>query len=177
MNTHDTIPAAVGTDLDDLLGSGEGALSDVSSTAAGPQGRLPLTAEMLLHSPSGDVFGLSQNTGMGWDPALLTGRQFLILSTLGGLRAEDGRPIALGFHTGHWELGLLVREAAQELKRLVCIPFAGSFSDPCDGRTQGTTGMLDSLPYRNDAAMVLRRLIRSLPTRQALIGVANCDKG
>jgi putative YjhG/YagF family dehydratase len=177
MNTHDTIPAAVGTDLDDLLGSGEGALSDVSSTAAGPQGRLPLTAEMLLHSPSGDVFGLSQNTGMGWDPALLTGRQFLILSTLGGLRAEDGRPIALGFHTGHWELGLLVREAAQELKRLGCIPFAGYCSDPCDGRTQGTTGMLDSLPYRNDAAIVMRRLIRSLPTASGVIGVATCDKG
>jgi dihydroxyacid dehydratase/phosphogluconate dehydratase len=37
--------------------------------------------------------------------------------------------------------------------------------------------MFDSLPYRNDAAMVLRRLIRSLPTRQAVIGVATCDKG
>src|SRR5262245_46557758 len=117
--------ASAALDLNELLGSGEGALFDVSSNAAGPAGRLPLTAEMLLHSPSGDVFGLSQNTGMGWDPALLTGRQFLILSTLGGLRDEDGRPVALGFHTGHWELGLLVREAAQELKQLGCIPFAG----------------------------------------------------
>src|SRR6185503_7908686 len=136
MNETDTNPATR-ANLDDLLGDGTGALGDVLSSAAGPQGQLPLTAEMLLHSPSGDVFGLSQNAGMGWDPALLTGRQFLILSTLGGLRAEDGRPIALGFHTGHWELGLLVREAAQELKRLGCIPFAGYCSDPCDGRTQG----------------------------------------
>ena len=37
--------------------------------------------------------------------------------------------------------------------------------------------MFDSLPYRNDAAMVLGRLIRSLPQRQGLIGVATCDKG
>ena len=163
--------------LDDLLGTGADALLDVQSHAIGPAGRLPLTAEMLLNSPSGDVFGFSQNAGMGWDPALLTGRQFLILSTQGGLRAEDGRPIALGYHTGHWELGLLVREAAQELKRLGCIPFAGYCSDPCDGRTQGTTGMLDSLPYRNDAAIIFRRLIRSLPTASGVLGVATCDKG
>lgn len=37
--------------------------------------------------------------------------------------------------------------------------------------------MFDSLPYRNDAAIVFRRLIRSLPTRRAVIGVATCDKG
>ncbi|MBI3467853.1 MAG: YjhG/YagF family D-xylonate dehydratase [Planctomycetes bacterium] len=163
--------------LQDLLGTGEGALFDVQSHAPGPQGRLPLTAEMLLHSPSGDVFGFSQNAGMGWDPALLTGRQFLILSTLGGLRADDGRPIALGYHTGHWELGLMVRAAAEEFKRLGCMPFAGYCSDPCDGRTQGTTGMLDSLAYRNDAATVFRRLIRSLPTARGVIGIATCDKG
>src|SRR2546421_11823251 len=36
---------------------------------------------------------------------------------------------------------------------------------------------MDSLPYRNDAAMVLRRLVRSLPTRQGVLGVATCDKG
>src|SRR3712207_9166138 len=37
--------------------------------------------------------------------------------------------------------------------------------------------MLDSLPYRNDAATVFRRLIRSLPTRKGVLGVATCDKG
>src|SRR2546422_10046461 len=37
--------------------------------------------------------------------------------------------------------------------------------------------MMDSLPYRNDAAQVFRRLIRSLPTRQGVLGVATCDKG
>jgi putative YjhG/YagF family dehydratase len=37
--------------------------------------------------------------------------------------------------------------------------------------------MMDSLPYRNDAAIVLRRLIRSLPRRRGVIGIATCDKG
>ena len=112
---------------------------------------------MLLTQPSGNLFGLSQNVGMGWDPAHVLGPEVLILSTHGGLRAEDGTPIALGFHTGHWEVGALVAEAARELKSLRAVPFAGACTDPCDGRTQGTTGMLDSLPFRNDAAIVLGR--------------------
>ena len=132
---------------------------------------------MLLTQPSGNLFGLSQNAGMGWEASRLLDPEFLILSTHGGLRAEDGRPIALGFHTGHWEVGLLVAEAARELKALRAVPFAGACTDPCDGRTQGTTGMMDSLPYRNDAATVLRRLMRSLPTGKGVLGVATCDKG
>jgi xylonate dehydratase len=132
---------------------------------------------MLLTEPSGNLFGLSQNAGMGWETSRLLDPEFLILSTHGGLRAEDGRPIALGFHTGHWEVGLLVAEAARELKALRAIPFAGACTDPCDGRTQGTTGMMDSLPFRNDAAMVLRRLMRSLPTGKGVLGIATCDKG
>ena len=152
-------------------------LLNVRTTAPGPAGELPLTAEMLLERPSGDLFGLSQNAGMGWNPSELNRKEFLVLSTMGGLRNEDGKPIALGYHTGHWEVGLQVRECAEELTRLGGIPFAGFVSDPCDGRSQGTTGMFDSLPYRNDAAIVLRRLIRSLPTRRGVIGVATCDKG
>jgi putative YjhG/YagF family dehydratase len=132
---------------------------------------------MLLTQPSGNLFGLTQNAGMGWNPATLLGPEVLILSTHGGLRAPDGTPIALGFHTGHWEVGSLVAEAARELKSLNAVPFAGACTDPCDGRTQGTAGMLDSLPYRNDAAIVLRRLMRSLPTRAGVLGVATCDKG
>ncbi len=132
---------------------------------------------MLLEAPSGNLFGLSQNAGMGWEPKALGGKEFLILSTHGGVRAPDGSPIALGYHTGHWEVGLLVAEAAREFKSERAIPFAGACTDPCDGRSQGTPGMFDSLPYRNDAAMVLRRLIRSLPTRRGVIGVATCDKG
>ena len=150
---------------------------DVATKAAGPAGELPLTEEMLRDRPSGDLFGLSMNAGMGWEPSKVVGREFLVLSTLGGMRGEDGKPIALGYHTGHWEVGLQVRECAEELARRGAIPFAGFVSDPCDGRSQGTTGMFDSLPYRNDAAIVLRRLIRSLPTRRGVIGVATCDKG
>ena len=150
---------------------------EIRTKAAGPAGRLPLSAEMLLHEPSGNLFGLTQNAGMGWNPAELGRKQFLILSTQGGLRAPDGAPIALGYHTGHWEIGLLVEAAARELRRLQTIPFAACCSDPCDGRTQGTAGMFDSLPYRNDAAQVFRRLIRSLPARSGVVGVATCDKG
>ncbi len=83
----------------------------------------------------------------------------------------------LGSTLAHWEVGLLVAEAARELRNHHAAPFAGACTDPCDGRTQGTDGMLDSLPYRNDAAIVLRRLMRSLPTRKGVIGVATCDKG
>ncbi|HTW79717.1 MAG TPA: YjhG/YagF family D-xylonate dehydratase, partial [Terracidiphilus sp.] len=149
----------------------------VATHARGPAGALPLTAEMLLTEPSGNLFGLTQNAGMGWEPNRLLDPEFLILSTHGGLRAENGEPVALGFHTGHWEVGLLVAEAARELKALHATPFAGACTDPCDGRTQGTTGMMDSLPYRNDAATVLRRLRRSLPTSKGTLGIATCDKG
>jgi putative YjhG/YagF family dehydratase len=153
------------------------ALYDIQTTAAGPAGSLPLTEDLLRNAPSGDIFGLSQDVGMGWNPAELSRKEFLILSTQGGIRAPDGQPIALGYHTGHWEVGLLMKGAAEELRALGFVPFAGFCTDPCDGRTQGTTGMMDSLPYRNDAAQVLRRLIRSLPTRQGVLGIATCDKG
>jgi xylonate dehydratase len=163
--------------LDDLLTSSDPALLDVTTSGTGPQGRLPLTAEMLLERPSGDIFGLTQNAGMGWPPHELGRPQFLMLGTNGGIRASDGTPIALGYHTGHWEIGLLMHAAAAELRALECLPFAAFCSDPCDGRTQGTVGMMDSLAYRNDAAQVFRRLIRSLPTRRGVLGVATCDKG
>ena len=149
----------------------------IQSHAPGPAGSLPLTEEMLLKSASGDLFGLTQNAGMGWNPSEVGRKQFLILSTQGGLRAPDGRPVALGYHTGHWEIGLLVQAAAETFREMKAIPFAGFCSDPCDGRTQGTTGMFDSLPYRNDAAILFRRLARSLPQRRGVLGIATCDKG
>jgi putative YjhG/YagF family dehydratase len=166
--TNDALAALLQTDP---------ALFDVQTSAAGPTGALPLTEELLLNAPSGDVFGLTQDAGMGWNPAEVGRPEFLILSTQGGIRAPDGKPIALGYHTGHWEVGLLMKAAAEEFKARGAVPFAGFVTDPCDGRTQGTTGMMDSLPYRNDAATVLRRLIRSLPTRAGVMGIATCDKG
>ena len=160
----------------DILGDSPGVF-EIKTKSSGPVGELPLTPEFLLERPSGDLFGLTQNAGMGWNPRELNRPQFLILSTQGGLRAPDGEPIALGYHTGHWEIGLLVQAAAKELRRVGGIPFSAYCSDPCDGRTQGTVGMFDSLPYRNDAAQIFRRLIRSLPTRLGVMGVATCDKG
>jgi xylonate dehydratase len=157
--------------------STDSAIYDVNTRAAGPSGSLPLTEEMLRERPSGDLFGWTQNAGMGWEPSALGGREFLILSTHGGIRRPDGTPVALGYHTGHWEVGLLMEAAALELKGAGCVPFAAACTDPCDGRSQGTPAMFDSLAYRNDAAIIFRRLIRSLPTRRGVLGVATCDKG
>jgi putative YjhG/YagF family dehydratase len=152
-------------------------LYEVNTHSSGPHGRLPLAADFLTDSPSGDIFGWTQDAAMGWNPSDLGKDEYLILSTQGGIRAEDGTPIALGYHTGHYEVGLLAQAAAREFKSHNTIPFAGFVSDPCDGRTQGTSGMMDSLAYRNDAAIVFRRLIRSLPTRKGVLGIATCDKG
>ena len=148
----------------------------IRTHSSGPSGTINLTEEVLRHAPSGNLFGLSQNVGMGWDAKNFLGPQFLILNSHGGVRAEDGSPVALGYHTGHWEVGLLVKRAAEEIKNLGGIPFAAHVSDPCDGRSQGTTAMFDSLAYRNDASMVMRRLARSLPTAEGIMGIATCDK-
>jgi xylonate dehydratase len=166
MNPHEPLLSGVREDLFEIRTHGDG-----------PSGTLPLDEQMLLEAPSGDLFGMTQSAGMGWDPNQLLRDQVLILGTMGGIRAEDGHPIALGYHIGHFEIGLLMREAAEELDRQECLPFAGYVSDPCDGRSQGTTAMMDSLAYRNDASVVLKRLIRSLPLRKGVIGVATCDKG
>jgi xylonate dehydratase len=149
----------------------------VTTHAPGPAGALPLDGDYLRTVSSGELFGLTEDAGMGWAPDRLRTKEFLILSTQGGLRAPDGSPIALGYHTGHWELGLMVEASAERFRALDTIPFSATVSDPCDGRTQGTPGMMDSLPYRNDAAIVFRRLIRSLPTRRGVLGIATCDKG
>ena len=162
--------------LEQVLGSA-GVIESSRIEGHGPDGRLPLTAQMLREEPSGNIFGLTQNAGMGWRADALGGPQYVIVSTMGGVRSEQGEPIALGYHTGHWEIGLLVRGAAEALRAAGAIPFAVYCSDPCDGRTQGTTGMFDSLAYRNDAAIVMRRLIRSLPTASGVLGIATCDKG
>ncbi|QPC84715.1 YjhG/YagF family D-xylonate dehydratase [Phototrophicus methaneseepsis] len=157
---------------------GDGTLIQKTRTHGhGTDGRIPLTEDLLLNAPSGNLFAMTQNVAMGWNPEEVNREQYVIVSTQGGLRAEDGTAVALGYHTGHWEIGLLVREAAEAIRSQDAIPFAVYCSDPCDGRSQGTTGMMDSLPYRNDAAIVMRRLIRSLPTRDGVMGVATCDKG
>jgi dihydroxyacid dehydratase/phosphogluconate dehydratase len=171
--------------------SADPSVYDIRTIGDGPAGSLPVDDRMLRQRPSGDLFGWTQDAGMGWNPRELGRPEFLLLGTSGGLadlsrrsheRSEclaksDGTPVALGYHTGHWEVGLQMEAAARQLTALGAIPFAAFCTDPCDGRTQGTPGMFDSLPYRNDAAIVLGRLIRSLPTGRGVIGVATCDKG
>lgn len=161
----------------ELLDTDDASLLEVKTSDPGPAGRLPLTDELLRRGASGDHFGMSQDVGMGWPAEKVAGPQFVIMSTLGGLRGDDGRAWALGYHTGHWELGLAVRQAAEDIARLGGVPYAAHCSDPCDGRTQGTVGMFDSLAYRNDAAAVFARLARSIPRARGVLGVATCDKG
>ena len=161
----------------DIIEGGSESNYRIQTHAEGPKGKIPFTAEMLINEPSGNHFGLTQNAGMGWNPQELLRKQFLILSTSGGMKDKDGSPIALGLHTGHWELASLVEKSANTINELGGLPFAAYCSDPCDGRTQGTTGMFDSLPYRNDAAKIFRRIARSLPTAKAIMGIASCDKG
>lgn len=163
--------------LDDVMETKDDRIFQVFTKAVGPQGRLPFTEDMLRNWASGDLFGWTQNAGMGWNVNRLANNQVLIIGTQGGIRDSDGKPIALGYHTGHYEIGLLMQSAAKTLMEQGAMPFAAYVSDPCDGRSQGTAAMFDSLPYRNDASIVMRRLIRSLPTRKAVIGVATCDKG
>lgn len=163
--------------MNPLLDSGDDSIYTLKTKAPGPSGVLPFTHEQLATQPSGNLFGWTQNVGMGWPSDKVAGGDFLILSTQGGIRQPDGTPVALGYHSGHFEVGLLMEEAAKTITSLGAVPFAGFVSDPCDGRTQGTDGMMDSLPYRNDASTVMRRLIRSHPTRKGVVGVATCDKG
>jgi len=164
-------------DFHGIVSSDDAGIYDVETKAPGPEGSLPLTEEMLRYWPSGHLFGMTEDAGMGWPPSELDRKRFLILSNQGGIRSHDGEPIALGYHSGHWELGLMMQAAADEFRKLGTIPYAVYCSDPCDGRTQGTTGMMDSLAYRNDAAQLFRRLIRSLPTRKGVMAVSSCDKG
>jgi len=160
----------------DIYGGAE-LMPTTRTRGRGREGMLPLDEDMLLNEASGNLFAMTQNVAMGWHPEEVNREQYVIVSTKGGLRAEDGRPLALGYHTGHWEISLLVKEAAETIRARDAIPFAIYCSDPCDGRSQGTAGMMDSLAYRNDAALVMRRMIRSLPTRDGVMGIATCDKG
>ncbi len=95
---------------------------------------------------------------MGWQRRRELRRpEVLILSTQGGIRETDGQPARA--RLPHRPLGSRAADAGRgrgAAQAPAVLPFAGYVTDPCDGRTQGTTGMMDSLPYRNDAAMVLR---------------------
>ncbi len=74
--------------------SPDASILEVQTKAEGPVGSIPLTDSMLRDWPSGDLFGLTQNAGMGWNPSEVDRDPYLILSTQGGLRAPDGTPVA-----------------------------------------------------------------------------------
>ena len=112
-----------------LVEPGDPSVYDVTARAEPREGSLPLTEERLAAAPSGTIFGLIQSTGMGWRYTSTDERDVLILSTQGGLARPDGSPIALGFHSGHWELSSLVAEAK---------PSCTSESAGCPGYTDQT---------------------------------------
>ena len=61
-----------------VVESDDPATYQIHTSAPGPQGRLPLSEQQLRESPSGDVFGLTQDVGMGWRPEGLGGHEYLI---------------------------------------------------------------------------------------------------
>lgn len=115
--------------MNPILDSGDESIYTLRTTAPGPSGTLPFTVEQLVSHPSGHLFGWTQNVGMGWDADKVAGGDYLILSTQGGIRQPDGTPVALGYHTGHFEVGLLMEEAAKTITALGGVPFAGFVSD------------------------------------------------
>ena len=97
---------------------------DVRTKGDSQLGMLPFTRQMLAEKPSGDHFGLIQKAAMGIPPSKVLAPEFMIVSTLGGLRAEDGTPLAVGLHTGHFELGMLVESASEQFRNQKRIPHA-----------------------------------------------------
>ena len=170
--------------IDNRPGGGSMMGSEMVARAAPDGYTLLLTAGALAVAPS-------VRRDMSWDPARdLVGVALVAVvplfvvvrpespfNSMADLMAAARQPESARAMEISAKLAGALRAAAEELRRLRTVPFAGFVTDPCDGRTQGTTGMMDSLPYRNDAAMIFRRLIRSLPTRRGVVGVATCDKG
>ena len=163
--------------LEAILDSGDASLFDVRSTAPGRKDRSPSPRRCCSRGLRATCSDGRRTRAWAGTRAELGGPEILILSTHGGIRDADGTPVALGYHTGHWEVGLLMEAAAKELKSLRRRALRGLLHRSLRRPHPGHTGMFDSLPYRNDAATVFRRLIRSLPTRRGVIGVATCDKG
>ena len=68
-DTKDVSPA-------DVLGTAPGTANfEIRTHSDGPTGTVPFTPEFLVDEPSGNHFGMSQNAGMGWNPAELLRKQ------------------------------------------------------------------------------------------------------
>ena len=162
-----------------VLESDDAQIFEVRTHASGPQGSLPITPEMLLQRPSGDLFGLTQNAGMGWEPAALGGNrvpdpQHARRDPRGGWHARS----RWGITRGTGKSGCWWRRRRAELNgAAVRCRSPAPAPIPAMAARRAPRACSIRLPYRNDAAMVLRRLIRSLPTRSGVLGVATCDKG
>ena len=91
--------------LESVLDSGDASLFDVATHAPGPSGALPLTADVVLHAAFRQPLWVQpeRRHGLG-SRRRLGGGDVIILSTHGGLQGADGKAVAFGLHTGHWEV-------------------------------------------------------------------------
>ena len=134
---------------------------------------------MLRDLPSGHLFGWSQNAGMGWNP--VGARRQGIPDPLDPRRHPRARRHADRARLPHRPLGSRPARGGRRADVLAgagAIPFAAACTDPCDGRSQGTTAMFDSLPV---SATTRRRSSAGSSDRcrrgSGVLGVATCDKG
>ena len=164
--------------MNELLDSGQPSLYEVITAGSGPQGKLPLTDDLLRNQPSGHAFGMSQDVGHGLD-RLGRGRPAVRpVEHLGRRSRRRRHAIALGYHTGHWEVVLAVKAAAEEIEPLAAAcPTPAIAPIPATAARRARTGMFDSLAYRNDAAIVLRRLARSHPQGPRRAGRGHLRQG
>lgn len=79
-----------------MLETTDSRLLDVATHARGPAGALPLTPEMLVTQPSGNLFGLTQNAGMGWDPQMAYAGSLTCARAIASWSVMTGTEVAAG---------------------------------------------------------------------------------
>ncbi|MCA9893817.1 MAG: YjhG/YagF family D-xylonate dehydratase, partial [Anaerolineae bacterium] len=67
-------------DLNARLGDGD-VIRRTRTSGQAVDGHLPLTEDMLLNEPSGNLFAMTQNVAMGWHPETVNRDQYVIVST------------------------------------------------------------------------------------------------
>jgi len=157
----------------EVLGGGDPEPSGPEATGAR---RTPPRPGDAPHGAEGDS-SATQNAGMGWDPAEATRTPYSSSAPRAGFRADDGRPIALGYHTGHGggPSGPAARRGDPgggpaavrgELHRPLRRPHAGH------ARGDGQPAFSATTP-----AVVMRRQNRSLPRRAGVLGHRDLRQG
>ena len=150
-----------------------------TKSARAPKARCRSPRSCSATRPSGDLFGWSQDVGMGWNPRELDRPR---VPDPEHARAACARPTARrsrwAITPGTGRSACSCRRRPRSCSGCGVRPVRRHASPtPATAGRRARPGMMDSLPYRNDAAIVFRRLIRSLPTRKGVLGVATCDKG